>query len=338
VRGWITCGLFAAGLLSVLGGILVGPVALEPSAVFSALADIFGQTGRVDEALRLIVVDIRLSRCVLAWLVGSGLAVSGAVLQGLLRNPLADPFTLGVSSGAAFAVALVIFLGLNTGFFMGLGVLPAAAIAGAMGTLAAVLVLARLAGGLRRENMILAGIVTATFLAALISLIKALDEESVTAIVFWIMGSLQGRGWEHVLLYLPWWTAGMILIWRMGLDLDILNLGETQARQLGMHTGRSRLLLLLGAGILAGAGVAVSGVIGFVGLVVPHFVRMLQGREHRPLIVSSALAGGILLLWSDVAARIVLPLGGELPVGVVTALLGGPVFWLILCRRQGGAA
>ncbi|NCC25975.1 MAG: iron ABC transporter permease [Deltaproteobacteria bacterium] len=331
MSGRIAVILFLVGVLSVLGGALIGPVPLAPGEVLSAL----GLGSQADEALRLIVVDIRLSRSVLAWLVGAGLGASGAVLQGLLRNPLADPFTLGVSSGAAFGVALTVYLGLGTTLFGALGVLTPAAVIGALGTLGLVLVLARMAGGLRRETMILAGIVTATFLAALISLIKALDEESVTAIVFWIMGSLQGRGWAHVFLYLPWWVVGMILVWRLGLELDLLNLGSGQAQQMGVDAERSRLWLLLGAGILAGAGVAVSGVIGFVGLVVPHFVRLFQGREHRPLILSSALAGGVLLLWSDVAARTLLPRGGELPVGVVTALVGGPAFWAILCRRMG---
>lgn len=195
--------------------------------------------------------------------------------------------------------------------------------------------LGRVGGTMRRETLVLAGVVVSTFLSALISLVKSLDEESVASIVFWIMGSLQGRGWHEVMLFVPWFVLGMIPVVRFSRELDILSLGEVQARQLGMDAGRVRLWLLLGAGALTGVSVAVSGVIGFVGLVVPHLVRMLIGAEHRPLLAISALTGGLLLLWSDVLARTLLSGGAELPVGVVTALLGGPFFCLLLRRKLG---
>jgi iron complex transport system permease protein len=190
--------------------------------------------------------------------------------------------------------------------------------------------------GLRRETLVLAGIVVSTFLSALISLLKSLDEESVASIVFWIMGSFQGRGFEHVELAWPYMAVGLgLVLWRAR-ELDLLALGEGQARLLGLDAGRSRLWLLVGASLLSGAAVAVSGVIGFVGLVVPHLLRLVLGAGHRTLLPASALLGGLLLLWSDVLARSILPGGAELPVGVVTALLGGPFFCLLLGRSSRG--
>ena len=195
-----------------------------------------------------------------------------------------------------------------------------------------------MAGRLRRETVVLAGIVVATFLSALISLLKSLDEESVTGIVFWVMGSLQGRSWEHVIFVWPYILLGGVaaLVWAR--EVDLLSMGDDQARMLGLNADRSRLKLLLAASLLTGAAVSVAGVIGFVGLVVPHLVRMVVGAEHRPLVLLSALAGGVALIWSDVLARTLLPGGQELPVGVVTALFGGPFFCLLLRRRARGTA
>lgn len=327
----------AACVISVGAACLFGPVSLSATQVLSLLADrITGHAA--DSTAMLVVWDIRLGRIVLSLLVGAALAAAGTVFQGILRNPLADPFTLGVSSGAAFGASLAIMLGVQTTLPLlpATSPLPAAAMLGALLALGAVILLGRSGGRLQRETLVLAGVVVATFLAALISLVKSLDEESVASIVFWIMGSFQGRGWQECAMVLPWFAAGALLIWRFSRELDILSLGDTQARQLGMRTDRVRLWLLIGASMLTGASVAVSGVIGFVGLVVPHLVRMVQGSAHRPLLVTSSLVGGLLLLWSDVAARTLLPQGAELPVGVVTALLGGPFFCLLLRKRMRG--
>ena len=304
----------------------------------------------VDPSLAVVIVDIRLARVLLAGLTGASLAVAGAAFQGVLRNPLADSFTLGVSGGAAFGASLAILSGIagEAALAGEARVLPACALAGALTALGLVLALARAGGGplsgLRRETVVLAGIVVSTFLAALISLLKSLDEESVASIVFWIMGSFQGRGFEHAALAWPYMLLGAGLVFWRARELDVLALGETQARLLGLDAGRSRLWLLFGASLLSGAAVAISGVIGFVGLVVPHLIRLLLGAGHARLLPASALLGALLLIWSDVAARSVLPGGAELPVGVVTALIGGPFFCLLLARkslggkgREGGA-
>lgn len=285
------------------------------------------------ETLRLVVWDLRLPRVLLALGAGAGLAVAGTVFQGILRNPLADPFTLGVSGGAAFGAALAISLGLS-GAAAGFG-LPAAAFAGAAMAMAAVLLLGRVGGGLRHETLILAGVVVSSLLAALIALIKALDEASVTGIVFWIMGSFQGRGWRELSLLLPGLAAGCSLALFLHRQLDMLMLGDRTARHLGLDASSLRLVLLLASGALTASCVAVSGIIGFIGLIVPHLCRMLLGAAHGSLLPASALCGALVLLWSDVAARTLLPGGVELPVGVVTALLGGPFFCWILGRKQG---
>lgn len=335
----------AASLVSAVVACGLGSFPSTPVETLRALLQAVGLgAGQpVDPALSVVVVDIRLARVALAWLTGAALATAGCVFQGVLRNPLADAFTLGVSGGAAFGASVAIISGLAGGAAIsGLGgstgLLPLFALAGALLALGAVLALGKAGGGLRRETLVLAGIVVSTFLSALISLLKSLDEESVASIVFWIMGSFQGRGFEHVRLAWPYMAVGLGLVFWRARELDLLGLGEGQARLLGLDAARSRLWLLIGASLLSGAAVAVSGVIGFVGLVVPHLLRLVVGAGHRTLLPASALLGGLLLLWSDVLARSILPGGAELPVGVVTALIGGPFFCLLLGRsgRMGG--
>lgn len=317
-------------VLAALGALLTGA---PPPTTVDAVAP-GGAPHVLDGAmLRLVVLDMRLPRVLLALLAGAGLAMAGAVFQAILRNPLADPFTLGVSGGAAFGAALAISLGL-TGAVWGFG-LPLFSLAGAGIALCAVLVLGQIGGGLRHETLILAGVVVSAFLAALIALVKALDEASVTGIVFWIMGSFQGRGRQELLLLLPGFCLGGGLALLLHRELDILSIGDRAAQHLGLATARARLALLLAASVVTASCVAVSGIIGFVGLIVPHLCRMILGAEHRSLLPASALCGGLLLLWSDTAARTLLPGGVELPVGVITALLGGPFFCFLLGKRQG---
>jgi iron complex transport system permease protein len=287
----------------------------------------------VNHTTDVVIWDIRLSRVILSGLVGASLATAGVIFQGILLNPLADPFTIGVSTGAAFGVAVLVMLGVG-GSFLGLSPLPLGALVGALSAMAAVLVLSREGGRMRKETLILAGIVVSTFLSALISLIKSLDEESLSAIVFWIMGSFSGRGWIHVGFLMPYLIAGLLLAALYHRELDILALGEEQSHHLGVAVSRVRLNLLVGASLLTAGAVSVSGVIGFVGLVVPHLVRILAGPSHGRLLTLSALTGALILIWSDVLARVLLSSGQELPVGVVTALLGGPFFFYLLKSRR----
>jgi iron complex transport system permease protein len=327
-------GLGLALVLSVVLGTGIGRMEVGWGTITAVLLNKLGlPAASVDRTTEVVIWGIRLSRVVLSGLVGAALAVAGVVFQGLLLNPLADPFTLGVSTGGAFGVALLVMLGVG-GSVLGLSPLPLGALAGALGAMATVLVLSREAGRLRKESLILAGIVVSTFLSALISLIKSLDEESLSAIVFWIMGSFSGRGWIHVGFLLPYVAAGLALAAYHSRELDILALGEEQSHFLGVSVSRVRLKLLLGASLLTAGAVAVSGVIGFVGLVVPHLCRLLAGPSHGRLMVLSALTGALLLIWADVLARVLLASGQELPVGVVTALLGGPFFFYLLKSRR----
>ncbi|MDR1241622.1 MAG: iron ABC transporter permease [Deltaproteobacteria bacterium] len=280
-----------------------------------------------EEKLRIIVTKIRLARVCLSYMAGAGLALAGVTFQGILRNPLADPFTLGISGGAALGAALAISFGVSA------LLLPFWALGGAALALFAVLILS-VRGGLRQESLILAGVVVSAFLAALIALVKTLNEDSVSSIVFWVMGSFQNRTWEDVKMIFPFCIVGMLPLLLMRRELDLLSLGEDTARLLGLHAARARFILLLSASCLSAACVAVSGIVGFVGIIVPHFIRILQGPKHGALMINSALAGGILLLWADTLARSALPMGQELPVGVLTALLGGPFFCLILNRKN----
>lgn len=333
---WVFLSLCAVLGVSIFLAALFGRISVPPSSVLKSILAGAGlaDQGSVEETWRVVVFDLRLSRICLSVLVGFCLAVSGVTFQGILRNPLADPFTIGVSTGAAFGASLGLFLGLGHAVFFGLSLLPVASLAGALLALFAVIQMGRINGRLRRDTMVLAGIVVATFLSALISLLKSLDEESVASIVFWVMGSFQGRGWSHFGFALPYACAGLLLVGLHSRELDALSLGEVQARQLGVDVDRVHMRLLIGASLLTSAAVSVSGVIGFVGLVVPHLVRMSIGAEHRPLLLVSGVLGGIGLLWSDVAARTLLPGGEELPVGVVTALIGGPFFCVLLKRKR----
>lgn len=338
-RYWILPLLAILSLVCLPLACFFGPWDIPLADVLSALNPWGG--AHLPESWRVVVLELRLSRAALAWSAGAALAVAGAVYQGLLRNPLADPFTLGVSGGAACGASLAIALGLGAeaGILLpvlsGALLLPLAALTGAIAALGGVLVLGRLAGGLRRETLVLAGMVVSTFLAACISLIKALNEDSVTSIVFWLMGSFQGRGWHEMLLFAPWFVIGALLVALYARELDLLALGEEQAAQLGVNVPRARLCLLLGASMMAAAAVAVAGVIGFVGLVVPHLIRLTASLPARLFLPACMLAGGALLLWSDVLARSILQGGAELPVGVVTALLGGPFFcWLLGVRSR----
>lgn len=336
--GYLLALLLVGSILSLFLASLFGRLDISFADVGkSILAGLgFKLDPDLDTTWVVVVFNIRLSRICLSMLVGMALAVAGTVFQGILRNPLADPFTIGVSTGAAFGASLVLILGFGSTTFLGLGLLPLGSLAGALAALFAVITLGRINGQLRRDTMILAGIVVATFLSALISLIKSLNEESVASIVFWIMGSFQGRSWHHVAFVLPYMLAGLVIIWFYSRELDILAMGDTQARQMGVPSDRIRLRLMIGASLLTAGSVSVSGVIGFIGLVMPHLIRMTVGAEHKRLLILSGLLGGLALLWSDVLARILLPGGEELPVGVVTALMGGPFFCFLLKRRRVG--
>ena len=296
--------------------------------------DWMGQQG---DLAPVVVMDVRLPRILTATLVGAGLAVSGAVFQGILLNPLADPYTLGVSAGAAFGASLALLMNFT---LLGLWSVPAFAFCGAAATLMAVIYLttssglASSSGDLSSGSLILSGIIVAAILSAGVSFIKYLADDAVSIIVFWLMGSFAAKSWAEVGVTATAVALGMIVFMIFSRDLNLLALGSRTAGSLGVSPRRISLVLLVTASLVSAVCVAVSGIIGFVGLLVPHMVRQVTGPDNRRLIPVSALAGGCLLLLADTVTRAVLP--QEIPIGVITALIGGPFFCYIYRRRQMG--
>ncbi len=281
-------------------------------------------------AAHLILMEIRLPRTLLAALTGAALALSGAALQGYLRNPLAEPGIIGVSSGAGLGAVLAIHSGISSAFALAL---PLGGLAGAAVATLVVLALAGERGG--ALTLILAGVAVSSVATALISLVLSLAENPFAAveIIFWLLGSLADRSMTHVILAGPLMLAGMALLLTLGRSLDAMTLGEDAARNLGVDLARVRTLMVAGTALAVGAATAIVGTIAFVGLVVPHVLRPLVGHAPSRLLPASLLGGAALVLASDIVLRIVTP-GGELRLGVLTALLGAPFFlWLVLRTR-----
>ena len=287
-----------------------------------------------DAVIPTVIMDVRLPRILTAAVVGGGLAVSGAVFQGILLNPLADPYTLGISAGAAFGAAIAILLNLGAHFCS----IPLFAFVGAVATLFFVIYLSATGGGLSSNNLILSGIIVAAILSAGISFLKYVADEEVSVIIFWLMGSFAAKTWLDVGVVLLFVTIGFAVFLFYARDLNLMSLGSRMAGSLGVDTRRVTLILLVAASMVAAACVSVSGIIGFVGLLVPHMMRFFTGPDNRKLIPVSLLAGAILLLVADTVTRAVLP--REIPIGVLTALIGGPFFCWVFRRsrmKRGGA-
>ncbi|MGD9210710.1 MAG: iron ABC transporter permease [Desulfobacteraceae bacterium] len=286
---------------------------------------------QLDPVLPTVVMDVRLPRILTAAAVGGGLAICGTVFQGILLNPLADPYTLGVSAGAAFGAALAIILNIS---FVGTYSITLMAFMGAVITLALVIYLSAGTGGLSSNNLILSGIIVAAILSAGISFLKYLADEQVGVIIFWLMGSFASRTWMDVVLISSATVIGLIIFLIFARDLNLLSLGERTASSLGVNTGKTTLILLVTASLLSAVCVSVSGIIGFVGLLIPHLMRSITGPDNLRLLPVSLLAGATLLLIADTITRAVLP--QEVPIGILTALIGGPFFCYIFRRRQTG--
>lgn len=308
---------------SVAAGVALGAVPVPLIVTLQALID----AGSVPPEIRAIVVELRVPRVLLAALVGAGLAASGATYQGLFRNALADPYVIGVSAGAALGAVVAIALGGG-----GLTV-PIAAFVTALFTVGLVFQIARRRGGVRMEDLLLTGLAVGAFFAAALSVVLLLASGSLQQALAWLMGGFGGRGWGHLEVAAPFILIGYLLAHLRTRELNLLLLSEDEAWSLGVHVARARTLLVTAATLMTAAAAAAAGLIGFVGLIVPHLVRRLVGSDHRVLLPASALCGASLVVLADLAARTVVP-PMEIPVGVVTALLGVPFFLWLLFRGE----
>ena len=325
--------LLALLLASVVLSATMGYMKVPANDVLQVILHRLTGTGsELDPVTVAVVTDVRLPRILAAVLVGGVLAVCGTVFQAILLNPLADPYTLGISSGAAFGASLVIVLQVF-GLTLPPGLsIPVFAFAGSLGTLCAVLSLASGDRRLSSTSLILSGVIVAAILSAAIGFLKFLADEQVGIIIFWLMGSLSGVSWQNIVVLTPVALAGLLACMLYGRELNIMATGERAAATLGVNTVRLRWILLVICSLMTAVCVSVSGIIGFVGLIVPHLLRHLIGPDNRWLIVLSFLGGGLLLLFADTLTRAVLP--AEVPIGVLTALIGGPFFCVIFKKRQ----
>jgi len=278
-----------------------------------------------------ILVDIRLPRILLGIAVGGGLSLAGVLLQGMFRNPLVEPYTLGISGGAALGVCINIVLGFKSGM-QGFS-MPLSGFLGAVVIILAVYSLSTRKGILKIHGLLLTGVMISFISSSLIMLMMALSRaEDLQGIIFWIMGSLEEPKWSLIKLALGVSFLGLAVSYLLSLRLNAMALGEEEAKHLGIDTEKTKRLLFIIASAITGCCVAITGIIGFVGLAVPHFVRMFVGQDHRILLLSSFLSGAIFLIISDTIARIIIqPL--ELPVGVVTGIIGGVIFVYTLTKR-----
>jgi iron complex transport system permease protein len=274
-----------------------------------------------------IVWNVRLPRIVLAGLVGAALAMAGAAFQGVFRNPLADPFLLGAAAGAGMAATIVVVAAPSvTGWII--GPLPLAAFAGAIGGVTLTWLLGRSAGG-GTAVLLLAGVAVASFLTAIQTFVQQLNTDTIKQVYSWMLGGLNTTGWHEVLVTLPYIGLAGVVLCLCGRLLDVLAVGDDEAASLGVHPGRVRVVVLLSASLATAAAVSVSGLIGFVGIVVPHVVRLLAGASYRVVVPLSLVGGAVFLIVADHIARTVLA-PAELPIGVITAFTGAPFFLLVL--------
>jgi iron complex transport system permease protein len=333
--------VLAALALALVGaallGVAVGAVWVSPLTTLRLVAWKLGvaeRPGDVARSAEVIVFQLRLPRVLLAGIVGAALAASGAVFQGLFRNPLADPAIIGVSSGAALgAVLVIVTVGAGS---LGAFAVPAAAFAGAVATALIVYRLARIGPAVHVATLLLAGIAVAAVISGLMSLVMSFSGEDVRDIYAWLVGGLVAEGWRSIAIVVPVVALGLAGAAVVAHELNLVALGEERAVQLGVEVDGLKAKAIAVGALLAAAAVSVAGVIGFVGLMTPHLLRLVIGADHRRLVPASVLGGATLLILADLVARTVIA-PSELPVGVVTALLGGP-FFLFLLRREGRRA
>lgn len=334
---WLYISVGGLVLISSLLGLFASSVTVPIPTILHIISEKLFNAGWMEDVPKneeMIIWNIRLPRVILAFCVGASLSLAGAAFQGLLRNPLADPYTIGVSSGASLGAVFVLFFNIT---IFGTFTLPIIAISCGLITLVIVFGIVRLSSrSLAIETIILAGIITSAFIGALVSLIISLgDHNSMTQIIYWLYGSVGMRGWSYVQLIVPFMIIGTFILFYHYRELNALALGEEAADHIGVNVKRGKIFILIGASLITGAAVAVSGSIGFVGLVIPHLVRLVIGPNHRHVLPLSLFVGGAFLIVADLVARTIIA-PQELPIGVITALIGAPVFAFLLIREKIG--
>lgn len=327
--------VLASLLLALVLSVGLGAVAIPGEAVFDILRAQLSSNApdaRWPEAFVAIVLRVRLPHTVLIALTGAALAGSGAAYQGLFRNPLADPYLIGVASGAGLGAVIALSMPFAD-HVLGMYLVPVAAFVGAILTVVVVYNMARVNGFVPLTTLILAGVAAGSFTSALSSFLMLRSNEQVLRALSFLLGGSPVSGWEPVMAILPYMLLGLGLLALSGHPLNVLQFGEEQARQMGLNVGRTKVFIILVASMTTAAAVSFSGVIGFVGLVVPHIFRILWGPDYRHLIPLSMLGGVSVLLAADILARILIA-PAALPVGIVTALAGAPFFLWILRRAK----
>lgn len=332
-------GLFLLLLISILLSNMIGSVKVPMTDTINILSSHLPfmdieQTWTVGQ--EAIVWDLRLPRIFLAIVVGAMLSLSGVAFQGILHNPLAEPYILGVSSGAALgAASSMIFLSGGIGYFLGNFTIPLFALIGALITLTIVMLLANVQNQRGNQSLILAGVVIQSLSGAVLTFLITISGDRIQSIIYWTMGSLANKDWVDVLILLPILLIGGTYLMFQAQDLNVLALGDRAATHLGMNVERKKITILILGSLLAATAVSIVGIIGFVGLIIPHLMRLLVGPDHRILLPVTTLAGASFLLWTDTLARTIEP-SRELPIGVLTAFIGAPVFAYFLRRGLRG--
>ncbi|MEE2708824.1 MAG: iron chelate uptake ABC transporter family permease subunit [Gemmatimonadota bacterium] len=286
----------------------------------------------LDHMTHTIIWDIRLPRTILTILVGVALATSGGVMQGFFQNPMADPYIVGISAGAALGATTAFALDLDI-WFLGLSAVSICAFVCALTVTFVVYALSRRRGRVATGTLLLTGIAVGSLSASVTSFFLVMGGEDQRTILFWLMGSFSSSRWDHILMLLPYVVIGLTVVLIFSRDLNVLLLGDEQAAHLGINVERVKLILLVASSCLAASAVAVSGVIGFVGLIVPHLVRLIVGPDYRVLTPLAAVTGGLLLILADTAARTIMA-PAEMPIGIITTVLGGPFFLYLLHRQR----
>ncbi|MDE2893594.1 MAG: iron chelate uptake ABC transporter family permease subunit [Chloroflexota bacterium] len=325
--------LLALVLVVALVSLSLGPVDIPTSHVaWIILSSIGFDVPEFARTEQLVIDQIRLPRIVVGASVGMALGVAGATMQGLFRNPMADPGIIGVSAGGALGAVIAIATGTAALFFLAL---PVFAFVGAMAAAFLVYGVAAVGGRFSMATLLLAGVAINAFLGAIVSAIIIVlpDNEALREILFWLAGGLDSRSWEHVRIATPLIVASTVLLLLMSRDLNLLMLGDDEARSMGVRVGATRITLLAAAALATGAAVAVSGTIAFVGLVIPHILRLVLGPDNRVLIPLSALAGAVFVILADTVARTIIE-PAELRVGILTAFVGAPFFILLLIKNK----